>query len=438
MAVNNLEVRGTAEAGGAVVPTRATSSNHDSSSTLGATCPYHGASAARRSQPPGLPVLTASPAVQHHDGNRANVNSAAGVKAVLRAGDVARQDGFGISEIARSPVELRPPVLFQDGEEHRAQRTAIAHFFTPKAAKERYRPVMEELTEELIGEFEKTGKADLSSMAMRLAVSVAAQVVGLTNSHRPGMHRRLDAFLSVGAAKLSWRPAAIRSFVKLQLGILRFFQVDVKPAINARRAEPGDDVISHLIEQGAADRDILIEAITYGAAGMVTTREFIAMAAWHMLEDDELRRRYLSGNEKERHDLLSEIVRLEPVVGRLFRRLEGELEVPTPDGPLTLPHGTRLDLDIRSANADESAVGPHPLCLDPDRELPGRGVQRYGYSFGDGQHRCPGSFLALEESDVFLHRLLSLEGLRIVRAPDVSFNDVVQGYELRDFQVGLG
>ncbi|HZJ09031.1 MAG TPA: cytochrome P450 [Trueperaceae bacterium] len=400
-------------------------------------CPYHGAAAGRRSQPPGAPLLTGSPAVQLGESGKVSVNSAAGVRSVLRAGDVAMQDGFGVSDIAKSPVELRPPVLFQDGDEHRSQRTAIAHFFTPKAAKERYRPVMEQLTEELIAELRSAGKADLSTLAMRLAVSVAAQVVGLTNSRKPGMHARLDAFLSLGPAPLSWRPAAVMRFLRLQLGILRFFQADVKPAIAARRLEPRDDVISHLIAQGAADRDILIEAITYGAAGMVTTREFIAISAWHLLDDEELLARYVNGDEKERQALLAEIVRLEPVVGRLFRRLEGDLDVPTSDGPVTLPKGTRVGLDIRSANADEAAVGPHPLCLDPDRRITTRGVQPYGYSFGDGHHRCPGSFLALEEADVFLHRLLSLDGLRLVKPPRVGFNDLVQGYELRDFQVAI-
>src|SRR5690606_36244636 len=198
------------------------STKRSTASAATSGCPYHGAAAARRSQPPGTTALTGHPAVELDEHGGASVNSAAGVKAVLRAGDIALQDGFGVSEIARSPVELKPPVLFQDGEEHRAQRTAIAHFFTPKAAKERYRPVMERLTEELVGELERNGRADLSTMAMRLAVSVAAQVVGLTDSRRPGMHDRLDAFLSVGPAPLSWRPADIWRFVRLQGGILRF------------------------------------------------------------------------------------------------------------------------------------------------------------------------------------------------------------------------
>src|SRR5690606_886096 len=237
--------------------------------------------AARRSQPPGEPIRLGTPDFERISSDTVVVRSAALARAALRAGDVAVQDGISVRDVAKSPAKLRAPVLFQDGEEHRAQRTAIARFFTPKAAKERYRPVMESLTAELIAEIRANGRADLSAMAMRLAVSVAAQVVGLTNSQEPGMHARLDAFRSKGTATFSWRPDKLIAFLRLQRAIMHFFRVDVKPAIEARRANPKDDVISHLLSQDVKDRDILIEAITYGAAGMVTTREFISIAAWH-------------------------------------------------------------------------------------------------------------------------------------------------------------
>src|SRR5690606_9668829 len=146
--------------------------------TSAAGCPVHGPAAARRSQPPGEPIRLGTPDFERISSDTVVVRSAALARAVLRAGDVAVQDGFRVRDIAKSPVKLRSPVLFQDGEEHRAQRTAIARFFTPKAAKEHYRPVMEALTAELIEEIRARGRADLSEMAMRLAVSVAAQVVG--------------------------------------------------------------------------------------------------------------------------------------------------------------------------------------------------------------------------------------------------------------------
>src|SRR5690554_5172947 len=393
-----------------------------------ASCPYPGA--ARRSQPPGTSP-DPEPAVALA-GGEAEVRSLAAARQVLRAGDVARQAGFGAEAASRSPLPLRPPVLWQDGMEHRRQRTAIARFFTPAAAKERYRPLMERLADELVAEVAARGRAELSGLAMRMAVGVAAQVVGLTDSRRPGMHERIEAFIANGSARLSWDPRQLVRFVRLQKAIADYFRFDVKPAIDARRREPRDDVISELISQGRTDNDVLIEAITYGAAGMVTTREFIAMAAWHLLDDEALRRRYLGGDEGERQALLAEVIRLEPVVGRLYRRLEGDLELAQGG---TLPAGARVAVDVRAANADPAAVGPQPLCPDPDRRPAAKGVQRYGLSFGDGHHRCPGSFLALEEADVFLHRLLSLPGLRLAQPPSVSFNDLVQGYELRDIWV---
>lgn len=422
---------------GAGVPGRAKDAAASPTPAQGA-CPVHGGAAARRSQPPTEPLHLGTPDFERRRDGTVVVRSMALARAVLRAGDVAVQDGFRVREIAKSPVPLRPPVLFQDGDEHRAQRTAIARFFTPKAAKEQYRPVMEALTDEIVAELRASGRADLAQLAMRLAVAVASQVVGLTDSTQPGMHARLDAFLSRGSATFSWRPDKLVAFLRLQSAVMRFFRLDVKPAIEARRVQPKDDVISHLLSQGAKDRDILIEAITYGAAGMVTTREFISIAAWHLLDDDALRRRYLASDETERQRLLAEVVRLEPVVGHLQRRLTGELLLDTAEGPVTLPAGTVIDIDVRSANLDPAAVGEHPACLAADREIVAKGVQPFALAFGDGHHRCPGSYLALEEADVFLHRLLSVEGLRIERPPTMTFNDLVKGYELRDFVLRLG
>lgn len=48
-------------------------------------------------------------------------------------------------------------------------------------------------------------------------------------------------------------------------------------------------------------------------------------------------------------------------------------------------------------------------------------------SFGDG----------LQETDVFLVRLLSPERLRIEHKPSVSWSDPISGYELRGFAVAL-
>jgi cytochrome P450 len=72
----------------------------------------------------------------------------------------------------------------------------------------------------------------------------------------------------------------------------------------------------------------------------------------------------------------------------------------------------------------------------PDRQPIGK-ILSSVISFGDGHHRCPGSYVAILETDIFLQRLLALDTLHIVRQPSLSWNDLVTGYENRDFMVGV-
>lgn len=214
-----------------------------------------------------------------------------------------------------------------------------------------------------------------------------------------------------------------------------FYLLDVRPAIAARRREPREDVISHLLAKRYRGVEILIECITYGAAGMATTREFICMAAWHLLEAPDLRERYLATDEPGRHRILHEILRLEPVVAHLYRRAVADLEVEHDGVTHRIPAGALIDLDLRAANADPAAVGEDPLRLRPERAL-GPGVQPAVLSFGDGAHRCPGAFIAIQESDVFLQRLLRLP-LEVVDPPQLRWNELIESYELRGFRVAV-
>lgn len=179
-------------------------------------------------------------------------------------------------------------------------------------------------------------------------------------------------------------------------------------------------MISHLLDEGYGDRDILTECLTYGAAGMITTREFITMAGWHLLEKEALRTRFLAGDEAMRMAILEEILRLEPVVGMLFRRVDRD----------DAADGAVLALDIRAANGDEAAVGPGPHRLDPDRAAAAKSGGA-GLAFGDGEHRCPGAQVALQESAIFLDQLLRVPGIHLARAPDIGWNALIAGYELR-------
>jgi cytochrome P450 len=356
-------------------------------------------------------------------------------RAVLRA-DSTVQAGFRAEQVARMPGTMRPPVLYGRGEAHRQQRTEIARLFTPVTTAAGYRRFMETFADALVAELVGRGRADLSELAMRMAVQVAAQVVGLTNSRADDMAKRIEASFDQKAPPRRGL-AGLLEATRNHWRLATFYLFDVRPAIRARTRTPREDVISHLIAKGYRDLEILTECVTYGAAGMATTREFIAVAAWHLLEHPKLREKFLGAKEKERHALLHELLRLEPVVGHLYRRATGNIAVESGGRTFTIPAGSLIDLHLYGTNGDERAVGEAPLHACTARR-PAPGVQPYALSFGDGSHRCPGAFIAIQESDIFLTRLLALPGLRIEKPPTLSLNEVVAGYELRDFIVAVG
>lgn len=366
---------------------------------------------------------------------------------VMRQSEGVAQAGFGAETIERAGSGMRPPILYLEGAPHRAQRKAAARLFAPKVTED-YRAMMESLSDELVGRLRTDKPVDLSRLTLRMAVEVAAQVVGLTNSSLNGMSRRLDSFFEGDPTHVARDPRALLATLRHSSALFRFYWLDVKPAIRARRKQRasqgehsdgstgehrGEDVISQLIDADFGDLDILTECVTYGAAGMVTTREFISVAVWHLLDHPELLDRYRRAEMDERLAILNETLRLEPVVGHLYRRTTAPLTLDTADGPREVAVGTLIDLDVRAVNADAATVGAEPLGLCPDRSMP-RAVPPTVMSFGDGHHRCPGAPIAIMETEVFVSTLLRFDVVADA-PPQVEWNALTHGYDLNEFWI---
>ncbi len=230
------------------------------------------------------------------------------VREVLRERDATTQAGFTSEAIVTRVKQL--PILFMDGEAHRRQRAKVARYFAPKTVSTRYRDLMESSAETLVAGMADAGVSRLEKVTLRYSVEVAAQVIGLTNSPIGPMARRLEKFFDQPSFDLTKpglgrsRFQAIQAAMSGNLPMLAFFLADVWPAIRARRKHREEDVISHLLDEGYGNAGILIECVTYGAAGMVTTREFLSMATLHLARDEALRDRYLAAEEPERLSIL--------------------------------------------------------------------------------------------------------------------------------------
>jgi cytochrome P450 len=363
-----------------------------------------------------------------------HVHEHALARAVLRAPEV-EQNGFGADLMRRAKASLmRLPVLFLEGHQHQELRRATARFFAPRTVEDGYLTLMQRETDRLVDRLQRDKRGRLDVMAMDMSVTVAAEIAGLTEHVVPGMADRIARFLNNPPVAEKWSPALIPRIVLSQFKLLLFYLFDVRPNIRLRRKAPQADVISHLISLGYRDREILTECVLFGAAGMVTTREFITIAAMHLIDRPELTQRFLAAPDEERRGILEEILRLEPVIGKLYRRATAPMDLP---GGEHVEAGQSFVIDIRSANGDEAAVGACPFHLDPDRRIPDMRTGAPVMGFGDGRHRCPGAFIAMEESAIFLARLLSLPGLRIVGTPDFTWNNLVGGYEFHECIVAV-
>jgi cytochrome P450 len=350
------------------------------------------------------------------------VQDYATAKEFLRSTET-RQAGFAADSARKMNNGMRMPVLYRDGTEHREHRRRTAKYFTPRRVDEAYRGLMHRLADEQCAILRRRGEVDLADLSFTLAVAVTGEIIGLTES-RGNMARRLNRFF------VNPGGTAMRDRLRSAYTVNAFYWLDVRPAVAARRRQRRDDLISHLLDEGCRNAEVLGECITFAAAGMVTTREFIVAAAWHLFTDDELRAAYTGGDEPQRLAILHELLRLEPVVGNLYRRTDREMEI----GGATVPAGSLVDVSLAAVNLDPAAVGPDAGAVCPGRPL-AAGVSDSVLSFGDGPHRCPGAYIAIQETDIFLTKLFAMPGLRLVREPVVRLRPEIASYELTGMRV---
>lgn len=354
------------------------------------------------------------------------IKKASVARQILRSKN-AVQAGAG-AEFLKYENPEHAPVFFLEGQDHFNKRQKTQRFLSPKAVTDQHYLIMERISDALLAQFRQQGRAKLEDISFELAIEVVSEILGLTNSDKAGRARRIQRVLYASIAKNMSGLAGLWLNVRRVFHTGIFFLMDVRPAIKARKRAPKEDAISFYLEEGYSNTAIIVECLTYGTAGMLTTREYIVMVAWYLFEDAALRQQFLDGEMKEQMAILMEILRLEPVAAMVHRRVHEEV---VDDAQAVHPAGGLFGIDIRAANTDEELVGECPYAVDPDRAKRQKDIGRY-LSFSDGIHGCPGWQVALHETRIFLHRLFQVPGLKLEREPDIGWNDQLKSYELRN------
>lgn len=286
----------------------------------------------------------------------------------------------------------------QSGEGHQRWRRMAGKWFTAKRMNA-LRPEIEALADQLIEDMVAHGQpADLKAkLGFPLPVWVICKLLGVPDSDRDEFAYWSDTFLNLTRYTDEETNAAQAEFIDY-----------MSSHVTAKRAEPGDDLLSELItgtdSEGERMSDEALVATGQGllVAGHETTANMIGKMVAMLLADRKRWEQLLADRSLVR-SAVEEALRFDANSGfGLPRFIEEDTEV----AGKTFPGGTTLVCNMAAANRDDTAfegADEMDLSRTPNTHL----------GFGSGAHSCLGQALARTELqavlDVLLRRLPNLE-----------------------------
>lgn len=284
------------------------------------------------------------------------------------------------------------PLFALHGDEHRRHRALLSAAFTPRQV-ERLRPAAAAVAARLAEGIVAEGGAGefVGAFAEPLPPEVFATLFGLPTEDRDRMARWAAAIAPAFSAAMS--PEAVAR-VEVAAGELRAYGEGL---IAARRDDPGDDLVSHLlaaeVDGHRLDDDQVVAMITgFVFAGAETTRRQLTAAVQLFAEHPDAWER-LAAEPDLVPTAVEEVLRHRPIVPGLPRRAEEAFE----RDDLALDEGDRLLALFGPANHDPERFE------DPERFAIDRADAGGHVTFGWGPHFCVGAGLA---------RMELVEGLR--------------------------
>ena len=275
------------------------------------------------------------------------------------------------------------PPITSDPPDHIPMRRLILPLFTPKAV-EQYRPFAERLCHDMIDRFIDKGECDAAvDYVVHIPAKTIAHIIGVDGD-------RSDEFVGWvrGVLEIGLSDPEIR--LKYRRIIRQFFG----ELVDARQAEPRDDLISNLLAQEIDGEPVPKKAVVgicvlLLVAGIDTTWSSIGSALWHFASQPEDRRR-MAREPELFPTAIEEMLRFySPVT--MAREVTEEIRA----GDVTFMPGDKVLLNFPAANRDPAAFE------DADKVILDRARNRH-IAFGVGPHRCAGSNLARMEMDVAL------------------------------------
>ncbi len=285
------------------------------------------------------------------------------------------------------PTTLDPP-------EHRPYRALLNAGLSPKAV-QRIEPKVRELVVATIESFKANGKCEfIHDFAEVLPIGIFMQIVNLPVE---------DAKILKPWADQINRPDGTMSPPE----VMERFAGYLRPYIAERRANPGDDLLSNMINGEVNGRPLTIEEATELCTqvligGMDTVVSFLGFMLLFLARNPD-HRQQLKDDPSLIPSAVEEFLRRFPIVinGRLVVEDYAYEGVLLKAGDMMILPGPLHGLDDREHD--------DPLRVDFHR------ASSLHSTFGNGAHRCPGAMLARTELRVTLEEWMA-------RIPDFAID----------------
>ncbi len=313
-----------------------------------------------------------------------------------------------------------PSFLFQDPPDHTRLRRLVSKAFVPKVVKA-LQPDITALVKSLLDAVAEKDDFDvIADLAHPLPVAVICRLLGVPIEDEPEFSKAsalsaqsLDPFMTfTGEASEN-----LESQLKAGLWLREY----LRDLVTRRRSDPGDDLMSGLIqveESGdqLTEEEIIATCTLLLVAGHETTVNLIANAVLAMLRHPQ-HWAALGKDSSLVSCVVEETLRYDPPVQLMGRIAADDMAI----GDITVGKGDTMMLLLAAAQRDPAAFD-HADEFLPDRES----IRHLG--FGKGPHFCLGAPLARLEAAIALSEVTArFPHARMVGEPQYKPNLTLRG-----------
>ena len=297
-------------------------------------------------------------------------------------------------------------ILEMDAPEHPPHRRLVASAFRPRMMENWKQTVIQKTVDELLDRVVERGSCDLvRSLTFPFPVRVIARLLGLPPEDWATFQKLSIELIGVSVN--------FQRAVEASQALHTYFT----RVIAEKRAKPGDDLISQLVEAEVDGEKLDDEAIIAFLrlllpAGAETTYRSSGNLLYLLLSHPEVLEE-VRANRELLPQTIEEALRLEPPLLFVMRTAIRDVDV----CGVTIPAGGQVGVSMGAANRDP-ARWENPDVFDIHRP------QLQHISFAAGPHLCLGTHLARMETTVAIERVLDrLPNLRLdPKAEDVHIH----------------